>query len=115
VADLENKDKTKKRRGRWKPGESGNPGGRPAVAKEIRELARQYTDVAIEALRSIALSGKNESARVAAAQALLDRGYGKPKQGLEVSGADGGPIEVSTADLVAKARALVAQVDKHTP
>jgi hypothetical protein len=33
----------------------------------------------------------------------------------EHTGADGGPIEVSTADLVAKARALVAQVDKHTP
>jgi hypothetical protein len=33
------------------------------------------------------------AARVAAAQALLDRGWGKPMQAMEHSGPDGNPIE----------------------
>jgi hypothetical protein len=30
--------------------------------------------------------------RVAAAEALLDRGYGRPPQAVEIAGKDGGPI-----------------------
>ena len=44
----------------------------------IKELARQYTETAIETLVEIARSGSSESARVAAAVAILDRGWGKP-------------------------------------
>ena len=33
------------------------------------------------------------AARVGAATAILDRGFGKPRQGVELSGHDGGPIE----------------------
>jgi hypothetical protein len=46
-------------------------------------------------LGGIAKDGKSEQARVAAAQALLDRGYGKAKQTHEHTGAGGeGPIVV---------------------
>jgi hypothetical protein len=31
---------------------------------------------------------------VSAATALLDRGYGKPRQSLEHTGKDGGPVEL---------------------
>jgi hypothetical protein len=68
-------------RGRGRPfrkGQSGNPGGRPKGDGEIRELARQHTALALRTLSEIADHGENESARVAAANALLDRGYGKP-------------------------------------
>ena len=66
-------------RGRpFEKGESGNPGGRPRVEGEIRELARQHTGTALRTLIEIAERGENESARVAAANSLLDRGYGKP-------------------------------------
>lgn len=58
----------------WKPGQSGNPGGRP---KGIAALARQHTDKAIEVLAK-ALDSKDERVRVTAAEKLLDRGYGKP-------------------------------------
>lgn len=34
----------------WKPGQSGNPGGRPKVAAEIRDLARDHGAKAIERL-----------------------------------------------------------------
>jgi hypothetical protein len=64
----------------FKPGQSGNPSGRPKVVAEIRDLARQHTGTALNALVKIATAGKSESARVSAATALLDRGYGKPTQ-----------------------------------
>jgi len=67
-------------RGRWLPGSSPNPGGRPKVVEDIRALAREHSPVAIQTLRDIAEKGKQESARVAAAVALLDRAYGKPGQ-----------------------------------
>jgi|SRR5665213_1823955 len=64
----------------FKPGHSGNPGGRPKVIAEIRDLAREHTALALETLATIAKSGKSEAAQVSAAIALLDRGWGKPTQ-----------------------------------
>jgi hypothetical protein len=51
--------------------------------RELREAAREFTDDALQALVSICKNGKTESARVAAANALLDRGYGKPAQTID--------------------------------
>ena len=66
--------------GRWLPGQSPNPGGRPKILEHIKTLARSHTETAVKTLVSIAEDGKQESARVAAATALLDRGWGKPTQ-----------------------------------
>src|SRR4030088_2714237 len=66
--------------GKWLPGKSPNPGGRPAVVADIRDLARQHSGTAVNTLVHIAENGKQESARVAAASALLDRGWGRPTQ-----------------------------------
>jgi hypothetical protein len=63
---------------RFEKGKSGNPGGRPKGDGEIRELARKHTATALATLVQIAEGGENESARVAAANAILDRGWGKP-------------------------------------
>jgi len=69
-------------RGRWVPGSSPNPGGRPAGMSEVRDLARSYTSMAIEKLAHVAQHGKSEQACIAAASALLDRGWGRPTQPL---------------------------------
>lgn len=68
----------------WKPGQSGNPSGRPSASAELRDLARQHTAAAIAALVAALTDDKT---RVAAAVALLDRGWGKPVQAL--AGPDG--------------------------
>ena len=70
--------------GRWAPGRSPNHGGRPKIFADIRDLARQHTRAALETLVEICRYGKNESARVAAANSLLDRGWGRPPVSLEL-------------------------------
>ena len=84
--------------GRFKPGQSGNPAGRPKEIGHLRELARERTEEALGTLISVmADEAAPASARVAAACAVLDRGYGRPIQATEISGKDGGPI--ATADM----------------
>ena len=69
---------------RWRKGQSGNPGGRTRVIGDLQEQARQWAPEALEALREIAASrDAPPSARVSAAVALLDRGYGKPAQSID--------------------------------
>jgi hypothetical protein len=76
----------------FQPGQSGNPGGRPKAAARVRDAAREHTERAIEVLVSIMTSeGAATAARVAAASAILDRGYGKPSQPIDGDG-EGGPI-----------------------
>lgn len=63
--------------GRFLGGSSGNPGGRPRGCVSIRLLAREYSLASIERLATIVEEGDDRAA-VAAAIALLDRGWGKP-------------------------------------
>lgn len=58
----------------WPKGVSGNPGGRP---KGIAAKAREHTDKALKILAD-ALDDEDPRVRLAAANALIDRGYGKP-------------------------------------
>ena len=61
---------------------------------EIRSLARKHTGAALRTLSHIMSEPKAPAAaRVAAAQALLDRGWGKATQ--PIAGEDGKPIEIS--------------------
>jgi hypothetical protein len=62
----------------FKRGVSGNPGGRPKTT--ALSLARKHTPEAIQALVDAL---KNPKERVPAAVALLNRGWGMPKQPIE--------------------------------
>jgi hypothetical protein len=71
----------------FQKGQSGNPGGRPKASAPLKELARSHTEEAITTLVTIMKSSKAPAAaRVNAACALLDRGFGKPLQQVEHSG-----------------------------
>ena len=65
--------------GRFKSGHSGNAGGRPSDEHKVAELARSFTIEAIDTLVDLMRNGKDERVKVTAAQALLDRGWGKPR------------------------------------
>lgn len=55
------------------------------LAAEISELARGYAKLAIEALAEELQTGKGAS-RISAANAILERGFGKSRQNLELGG-----------------------------
>lgn len=88
-------------RGGKRPGAGRKPGSRDRLTREagatISELAREHTDLALSVLAEVARGGSSDSAKVAAANALLDRGYGKPPQSIEHSG--GLPAFYPMADL----------------
>ena len=73
--------------------------GRPKGAankqpKPVKELARQYTEEALQTLASIMQASESDAARVSAANAILDRGYGKPSTVL-TGGEDGEAIRIA--------------------
>jgi hypothetical protein len=69
----------------------GRQKGTPNKATaELKAYAGQFTVEAIDALLRIMRKGKTEQARVAAANAVLDRAVGKPAQA--VTGDDGAPL-----------------------
>ena len=56
----------------------------PRAITEIRSVARSHTRTAINVLVGIMRSeGATAAARVTAANAILDRGWGKPPQSLQ--------------------------------
>ena len=82
--------------GQFAPGQSGNPGGRPKDEHRVAELARSYTVEAIDTLVELMRDGKDERVRGTAAQALLDRGWGKAKVEM-VTGTEGSYLDVLRA------------------
>ena len=81
----------------FKAGKSGNPGGRPKIEKNIREMARAHTELAVQALIEV-VKDKRHPQRVVAANSLLDRGYGKPLQQHEI-GKPGAFADLSDQEL----------------
>lgn len=77
---------------------AGRPkGSRNKVTADIKEIAQSFGQEAITHLVEIARDGDAPHvARVAAIREVLDRGYGKAKQGIEMTGEDGGPVETVT-------------------
>lgn len=85
----------------WKPGQSGNPAGRPkgfaglasAIAKHTRD-GEELVEFALSVLRGEVNNGEEPSTRdrLEALKWLAVRGFGQPVQPVELTGKDGGPI-----------------------
>ena len=70
----------------FRPGQSGNPNGRPRVVADVQNAAREHSTEAIKTLAQIMCDPKAPAAaRISAASALLDRGYGKPVQTVDAN------------------------------
>ena len=100
-----NSTKTAKGKGKpFQPGQSGNPSGRPKLTPEALDLqaaCRAKTDEALAVLLKIMNTGENERNRMAAAIAIIERGHGKAKESLELSGG----LNLSIADQIKLAHA----------
>ena len=86
---FESNGETKRKKGNpaWqKGGVSPNPGGRPAVIRDLREAAQGYSEEALSVLAGVMRDAEAPpAAKVAAARELLDRGFGKAVQAVDVS------------------------------
>ena len=65
------------REGAGRPSGSTNKSS-PEQSQRLSELAKTYTEEALQTLVDVARNGRTDAARVSAANALLDRAYGKP-------------------------------------
>jgi hypothetical protein len=103
------------RGGRFQPGQSGNPGGKPKAIVEVAAAARARTVEAIETLTTIMRDKKaTASARVSAAVAMLERGWGKAPQSISVK-RDPSEMRTMTDDeLVAIAAGIDTVADTET-
>lgn len=100
-------------RGGKRPGAGRKPGSKDKATVEqagtLSELARAHTGAALSVLVQVAQSSESDAARVSAANAILDRGYGKPTQPTEITGKDGGPIKLSNRERAKKLLFLLAK------
>jgi hypothetical protein len=83
--------------GQFQKGKSGNPGGRPKVAAEVRALAGEFTELAIYTLAGQIHMSDDERVVAAACNSILDRAIGRAPQA--ITGDDGGPIRVDYSNL----------------
>jgi hypothetical protein len=103
---------------RWKPGQSGNPTGQHIVSKEVLRMQRLTKEELATCASWLVKGNKDDLARIVndpnssiisvmiaslairaiskgdflTFNAILDRVVGKPKEMVELSGKDGGPI-----------------------
>ena len=77
----------------WAKGKSANPGGRPKLEGQFRELVRKKSLRNIEVMEQLRDHAEDENVRLRAAIALHEIAWGKPAQA--VTGEDGGPVALT--------------------
>jgi len=84
VKKLEKESATFKQRGGRRPG-AGRPLGVPnKLTRPLRELAALHSEDCIAVLVQLRDHAEAEQVRLAAANSLLDRGHGKPRQEIDL-------------------------------
>jgi hypothetical protein len=103
-------------RGGFQKGQSGNPGGlKHRHIGDLSREARRYAGLAVTTLVRICRKGMERN-QLAAARELLDRGYGRPLQMVDVSMLRKRLTELSPDELAAlEARMLTEPADDVEP
>jgi len=73
-------------KGQFKPGKSGNPGGRPSQPDAVKEMLKAATIPAVQLLiNTMNNDAIKHELRIRCAELLLDRALGKAQQVVEAS------------------------------
>ena len=89
------------------PKTGGRRKGTPnKVTVAVKEAALQHGPAAVAELARLMTEGRTDQVRIAACREILDRAYGKSRQSIEHTGADAGPIAVTTLSDREKMRRL---------
>lgn len=82
-----NRNKTEKRAApptAFKPGQSGNPSGRPKLPEEFKELAKTNSVTALQKVIDILNNPESDNKdRLKAAEIIMDRAWGKANQPID--------------------------------
>lgn len=66
--------------------------------RTLSEAAREHSPAALQVLVEAL---KVPETAMAAAKEILDRGFGRPAQAVELTGEDGGPVQIARIELTA--------------
>ncbi|AEG02703.1 hypothetical protein [Methylomonas methanica] len=79
-------EKIKPKRGGKRPGSGRKPGTPNKATAGLKQLASEYTEEAVQVLVKVMRDNEAPApSRIAAANSLLDRSHGKPRQEVEIS------------------------------
>lgn len=96
-----------------KPAGSGRKAGTPNKSTaDVRAAAQLHGLEALKTLIHLMRNAEEDSVRRACANDILDRGFGKPRQQVEASGPDGGPIQTETITDAQRVAALMTILAK---
>lgn len=104
-----------------RPGAGRKPGSKQRATVDqsgtLAELAQAHTTTALATLVRVASSSESDAAAVSAANAILDRGYGKPIQQTEHTGKDGKDLfpETTDIDLARMITFALTKASRETP
>lgn len=93
----------------WKPGQSGNPAGRPVGARSRTTLVRELLEARLDANHDYAqamtkaVMEKAMTGDVPAYKELMDSAYGKIADKQELTGAEGAPLNLGVKFMDSKA------------
>jgi len=91
---MNNQPISKRINGKFAPGHSGNPTGRPPVPPEIQEMLCSLVEPAARAIAE-ALQGNDPRLKLIAAQEVFNRVYGKAPASVEFKGLDAGAAHIA--------------------
>lgn len=101
---------------RFQRGQSGNPGGRPAMPAKMRDALQALSEKALTCLGEL-LDHRDGRIRLRAAERILDRAWGRPAIAVDLIASEGTPLaelpDSALEKLIAQIERLSASTDVH--
>lgn len=98
------------RDGKFQPGLSGNPGGRPKAFREYQDWLRENCLPKAKDALVKCLESEDEKVQIMAVKEVSDRLFGKAPQ--SITGPDGGPLQVDAKELYGAVTAFLGRKTK---